>query len=56
MAYVVNTKLAYKDWLFLKSKLLSNAKSNTKDKALLFLRKHVFCLKNWKLLRALTTQ
>ena len=58
VARVVNLKLAFTDWFFdnliILIKLCKMQYLNL-DKALLFLRSQVICLKNWKLWRAPTT-
>ena len=58
VAQVVNIKLGFMDWfLYYLIMLIKKCKIPYKilDKALLFSRNQVFCLKNWKLWRALTT-
>ena len=58
VAPVVNTKLGYLDWfLYYLIILIKQCKipHKTLDKALLFSKNQVFCLKNWKLWRAPTT-
>ena len=58
VAYMVNLKLAFTDWFFhnliILIKLYKIRYLNL-DKALLFPRNQVICLKNWKLWRASTT-
>ena len=58
VAWVVNLKLAFKDWFFYYLIILikwCKIAYKTLDKALLFSRNTEFCLKNWKLWQAPTT-
>ena len=58
VARVVNIKLGFMDWFFYRFIILikqCKIPFKTLDKALLFSRNQVYCLKNWKLWRVLTT-